>query len=111
MSRTERIVFALAALGEPGESVALAQGVHAVTAASQNLVRIALVADIPDQAVVRCVEDVMKRDRQLDHAERGAEVSAGDRDVSDGIAAQFIGQLMQFLLRETSCIGWILDFI
>jgi hypothetical protein len=44
-----------------------AQGADAVAPAGQDLVRIALVADVPDQPIfVWRVEDVVQRDRQLD---------------------------------------------
>ena len=66
------------ALGEAGKPAFLAQRADAVAAAGQDLVRIGLVADIPDQPVVRRVEDVVQRDRQLDDAEAGAEMAAGD---------------------------------
>ena len=42
---------------------------HALAPAGEDLVRIGLVADVPDHAVVRRVEDVVQRDRQLDRAE------------------------------------------
>ena len=41
----------------------------AVAPAGQNLVRIGLVADVPDQPVARRIEDVVERDGQLDHAQ------------------------------------------
>jgi hypothetical protein len=48
----ERVVFALRALGEAGQAAALAQRADAVAPSGQNLVRIGLVADVPDQPVV-----------------------------------------------------------
>ena len=39
----------------------------------RNLVRIGLMADVPDQTVLGRVEHVMERDRQLDHPEPGAQ--------------------------------------
>ena len=56
MGGAERIVFALAPLGEAGEPAALSQGADAVAPAGQDLVRIGLVADVPDQPVGRGVE-------------------------------------------------------
>jgi hypothetical protein len=41
-------------------------------------VRIGLVADVPDEPVVRRVEDVVQRDGQFDDAEAGAEMAAGE---------------------------------
>ena len=57
--------------------------------------RIGLVPDIPDQAVVRRVEDVMQPDGQLDDAETGAEMAAGDRNGVDQFRAQFVRDLLQ----------------
>ena len=59
-----------AAPGEAGQAAALAQGADAVAPAGQDLVRIGLVADIPDQPVARRVEHSVDRDGQLDHAQR-----------------------------------------
>ena len=85
MRGAERVVFALGALGEAGQPAALAQGADAVAPAGQDLVRIGLVADVPDQPVVRRVEDVMQRDGQFDHAKPGAEMAAGLGDGVDGL--------------------------
>ncbi len=70
MRRAERVVDALGPLGEAGKPAALTQGHHPVAPAGEDLVRVALVADVPDEDVVRRVEDVMERHRQLHHAER-----------------------------------------
>src|SRR5436190_7622896 len=55
----ERVIFALGPLGEAAEPPALPDGADAVAAAGYNLVRITLVADIPDQLVGRRIEYVM----------------------------------------------------
>ena len=52
MRGAERVVFALGALGEAGQAAAHAQRADAVAAAGENLVRIGLMADVPDDAVV-----------------------------------------------------------
>ncbi len=57
--------------------------------------RIGLVADVPDEPVARGVEQIVQRDRQLDHAEPGAEVAAGHRDGVDRLLAQLGGELRQ----------------
>ena len=51
MRRAEGVVLALAAPGEAGQPAALAQGADAVAPAGEDLVRIGLVADVPDQPV------------------------------------------------------------
>ena len=52
-------------------------------------------ADVPDQLVVGGVENIVERDRQLDHAEARPEMAAGDRDRVDGLGAQFVRNLLQ----------------
>ena len=37
----------------------------------------------------------MKRHRELDHAQPGTEMAAGDRDRVDGFPAQLVGKLAQ----------------
>ncbi len=68
MGRAERVVFALGALGEARQAAALAERPDAVAPPGQDLVRIGLVSDVPDQAVVRRVEHVVQGDRELDDA-------------------------------------------
>ena len=99
MGGAERVVLALGAAREAGQPAALAQRADAVAAAGQDLVRIGLMADVPDQAVARRVEHPMQRDGQLDHAEAGAQMPAGDRDGVDGLLPQLVGDLNQILFR------------
>ena len=100
MRGAERIVIALAALGEAGQAAAGAQRADAVAAAGEDLVRIGLMADVPDQPVARRVEDVMDRGGELDHAEARAEVTAGHRDGIDGLLTQLVGDLANLLDLE-----------
>ena len=104
MGGAERIVVAFGALGETGQPAAGAQGADAVAAAGQDLVRIGLMADVPDQAVARGVEDVMDRGGQLDDAEAGAEMAAGDRDGVDGFLTQLVGDLPDLFHLEPAQI-------
>ena len=97
MRGAERIVLALGALGETGQPAALADGADAVAAVGEDLVRIGLMADVPDQPVGRGIEHVVQRDRQLDHAEAGAEVAAGDGDRVDRLLPQLVGDLPQLI--------------
>ena len=111
MRGAERVVFALGALGETGQAAALAQGADAVAPAGQDLVRIGLMADVPDQPVVRRVEDVMQRDRQFDDAEAGAEMTAGHRDRVDRLGAQFVRHALQVGIPEAAQVGRVHDCI
>ena len=109
VSRAERIVFAFRALGEAGKSAALSQRSDAVAPAGQNLMRIGLVTDVPDQAVLRRIEDVVEGNRQLDHPKPGAEVPAGDRNRIDRLLAQFVGELAQLPTLQAAQVRRRLD--
>ena len=109
MRGAERVVDALAAPGEAGQAARLAQGADAVAPAGQDLVRIGLVADVPDQPVARRVEHVVQRHGQLDHAEPGAEMAAGDRDRVDRLGAQLVRQLAQLVAAQATQVGRLVD--
>ena len=109
MRRAKRVVFALRALGEAGEPAALAERADAVAPAGQDLVRIGLVADVPDEPVARRVEDVVQRDGELDHAEPGAEMPARDGDGVDGLAPQLVGELPQLALLQPAQVRRCVD--
>ena len=53
-----------------------AQTGHAVAAPGQNLVRVRLVTNVPDQQIVRRIEYVVQRDRQFDGPEIRRKVSS-----------------------------------
>ena len=111
MRGAERVVFALGALGEAGQAAALAQRADAVAPAGQDLVRIGLVADVPDQPVGRRVEHVVQRHGQLDHAEAGAEMAAGLGDRVDGLPPQLVGQLLELLGRQVLHVARKVDAV
>ncbi len=111
MRGAEGIVFALAAPGEAGEPAALAQSTDAVAAAGDDLVRIGLVADVPDQPVFRRVEHVMDRDGQFDHAEAGAEMPAGLADRRDHLLPELVRQLAQLVRLELAQVGRGIDSV
>ena len=47
----------------------------------------------------------MQRDGQLDDAEAGAEMAAGDRDGVDRLGAQLVGELAELALVERPQVG------
>ena len=111
MRGAERVVFALRALGEAGQAAALPQGANAVASSGEDLVRVGLVADVPDQFVGRRVEDVVERDRQLDHAEPGTEMPAGLGDGVDRLGPQLVGELLELLSRQVLEIARQVDAV
>ena len=68
MGRAEGVVLAFRALGEARQPAALTQVRMRSRRPGQNLVRIGLVADIPDEPVAGRVEHVVQRNRKFDHS-------------------------------------------
>ena len=97
MRGAEGVIFAFGTLGEPGQAAALPQRADTVSPAGENLVRVGLVADVPDQSVRRRVKDIVERDRQLDHAKPCTEMAAGPGDGVDHLVAQLVGELPELL--------------
>ena len=64
-----------------------------VAAAGQDLVRVRLVADVPEDLVPRGVEQRVERDRDLAGAEVGAEVAADLPHRVDQQLADLLGDL------------------
>ena len=71
-----------------------------VAPARQDLVRVGLVADVPQDLVARGVQQRVQRDRQLARAEVGAEVTADLADRVDDVLAHLLRQLRELLLGE-----------
>ena len=109
MCGAERIVVALGALGETGQPAAGAQGADAVAAAGEDLVRVGLVADVPNQAVARRIEYVVQCGGEFDHAEAGAEMAAGHGHGVDGFHPQFVGNLPDLFHLEPAQVVWRSD--
>ena len=86
MPYAEGVVFALRTVGEGAHAALGADGGHPVLAPGQYLVRVGLVAYIPDQLVFRGVEDVMQGDGQLNRAQARRKMAAGD---ADGLGQEF----------------------
>ena len=93
VGRAEGIVLALGTLGETRETARLAQRTDAIPPSSQDLVWVALMADIEDQPVIGRVEDMMQRDSELDHAETRSQMAAGHRNRIDRLGPQLVGEL------------------
>ena len=68
-------------------------------------------ADVPDQAVARRVENVMERHRQFDDAKPGTEMAAGLRHRVDEIGAQLVGDLLETIGIEPPQLGRGADLI
>ncbi len=105
MRRTKGVVSALGALRKPRNTTQLAQRVHAVASARQNLVRIGLVAHIPHQTVVRGIEHMVQRHGQLHRAQVGAQVPPRLGNTVNHEGTQLRGQHLELAAREAAQLG------
>ena len=96
-----------AAVREPGEAAVLPDRAEAVAAAGEQLVRVALVADVPDDLVARALEHAVQRHGELDGAEAGGEVAAGLADAGEDGLADLVGEQREFSLGELSEVGGV----
>ena len=109
VAAVEHVVRRLGASREAADAVELAQRPEPLEPAGQQLVRVGLVAGVPDDPVARRLEQPVERDRQLDDAERRAEVAAGVRDGPDDRLADLDRQLRELDLVEAAQVGGVLD--
>lgn len=63
-------------------------------------------ADVPNQTILRRIEDIMQRDGELDDAETGTEMSAGDGHGVDGFGTKLVGELPEIVFRERAELLW-----
>ena len=88
MPDTKAVERAFWALREGRQAVQLADGGQGRAAAGQDLVWIGLVAYIPHQPVIRCVEQIVQGNGEFHRAQIGGEMSAGLTDGLDQVGAQ-----------------------
>ena len=100
VGRAEDVVLRLRAAREAREAPLLPDRVEPVPPPRQDLVRVALVTDVPDEEVAGRVEDVVERDRQLDRPEARGEVPARLRDGVDQEGPELVGERRQLLEGE-----------
>ena len=78
----------------------MTQAAHPFAAARQNLVWIALVANVPDELVHRRIKHIMDCGRQLDHTEPGTKVATGYGYSRNGFGTKFIRKLAELFGTE-----------
>ncbi len=85
--------------------------VKTIEASGKNLMDVALMTDVHDKAVSRCIEDTMQSDGQFDHAEIRSQMSPGLRENLDQLIAYFLRELRQVLFTKRFDVGWRTDSI
>ena len=100
VGRAEGVVIALHALRKAAQAAPLPQGAHALTPASENFVRVGLVAYVPHQTVLGGVEHIVQCDGEFDRAQIRTEVPAGLGHTAQQKGTQFDGELPQLGARQ-----------
>ena len=91
------------------EALVLADRVEPVLAAGEDLVRIGLMPDVPEDLVPRRVEQAVQRHGELAGAEVGAEVAADLADHVDDLLADLLRDLLELLVRELAQVAGRVD--
>ena len=111
MADAKGVVGAFTAPREGGKTAFLAQAGHLFAAPGEDLVRVGLVADIPQQAIVRGVVDVMQGNGQLDYAQAGTKMAAGLAHAPQQEGPQLVGQLAQLALVQGAQLRGVLKTV
>jgi hypothetical protein len=100
VARAHGVVLRFRDRAERRETPVLADGVEAVAASREDLVRIGLVAHVPEDLVARRVEERMDGHRHLAGAQIGAEVPADLADRVDDQRADLLRHLLELVVVE-----------
>ncbi len=103
--RAERVVDALRPPREAREPPGLPERPDAPPPAGQDLVRVGLVPDIPDQPVIGRLEHAVQRHRQLHHPQPRPEMPPRHRDRIDHLRTKLVRQLAKLIRRKRPQIG------
>ncbi len=77
MPGLNHIVRTFFPFGETTEALMLAQGMKPITSTGEQLVGIGLMADIPDDFIIRCIKDIMQGNGEFHHPETGRKMAPG----------------------------------
>ena len=105
VTAVEHVVGRFAPAREAADTVELTERAEPLESTREQLVRVGLVAGVPDDPVARRLEQPVEGDGDLDDPERRAEVAAGDRDRRDDRLADLVGELLELGLVEAAQVG------
>src|SRR4029079_15637805 len=109
VAAVEHVVLGLTPARKAADAPQLPERLEPPEAAGQELVRIGLVAGVPDDPVAGRLEQAMQRDRELDDAQRAAQVTARRRDRRDDRLADLGRQLLELGFSQPAEIGGTME--
>jgi len=111
MADGELVVGAFVGVGKTADAVAGAELGEEVLAAGDDLVGVALVADIPEKFILFEVENIVHRQCQFDDTEIAGEMTAGNGDAIGYKLADFACESFKLSYGEFFQIIWRQYFI
>jgi hypothetical protein len=99
---SKRVVLGLVTAKKTGQPAKLLYRMQLVASPCQDLVRIGLVANVPDQAVIWRVKDIMHRHGQFYGTQTRTRMAAHARTRIDNELADLVGNLLQVFNTELS---------
>jgi len=111
MADGELVIFAFFRVGKAAYAVGFAEQLKLVFPAGDDFMRIALVADVPEQFVLFEIEGVVQRQRQFHDAEVAGQMSTGLRDRAENKPAYFIGKGVQLLYGQLFEVRRAIDLL
>src|SRR4029077_3433960 len=94
-----------------GQAVELLDRSEAVHAARYQFVRVGLMADVPDELVIRRIERNVQRQRQLNRAQVRREMPAAQGHGLDDLLAHLLGKEAELGWRQLTEVGGAVDAV
>jgi hypothetical protein len=111
VTRAHDVVLGFRDGAERREALVLADRRELVATAGQDLVRVGLVADVPEDLVLGRLEQRVQGDGQLAGPEVGPEVTADFADRVDDVLADLLGHLGEVVLVERMEVARVVDAV
>ena len=106
MSVYKIVVYAFVFVCKAGKSARFSQGRKLFISAGKKLMSITLMTYIPDNSILRAVENAVKRDCKFNNAEITGKVATVFTDNINYCCTDFLGQLLELFLRKLFYIVW-----
>ena len=100
------VVTALATARETAQTVQLTIGGEGVAALGDDLMGVSLVTYVPNQLILRRIENVVECCRQLHSTQTRTEMTGIYGALLDDVASQFVAIRCEFAYAECAQIGW-----
>ena len=111
MTAHKGVIAALAASRETAQTAQLAIGGEGVATLGDDLMGIGLVSDVPNQLIVRGVENVVDCRCQLHRTQTRTKMTGIYGALLDDVASQFVAIACEFVCVERAQIGRRVDLV